>query len=175
MSLVIALKSSGFEFFVLLPDSRGDFDDDEEGRSDDQEGDNRVDEGTPIDDGGEVVGILVSVKGIEAEEGILPASECVVVDCEVLYAIRGGIIDDLLVQIGSREHLSDSDDAPLGIVRSRENRDEAVDATRDRPGHDGHQDFDDRVNDRVEGAADDDANRHIEDVATGDELFKVRP
>ena len=173
MSLIIALKSSGFEFFVLLPDGRGYFDDDEEGRGDDQEGDYRVDEGTPIDDGGEVVGILVSVEGIETEKGILPANELGAGDREVFYAVLGGIFDDLIVQIGRREHLSD--DAPLGIVRSGENRDEAVDATRDRPSHDRHQDFDDRVNDRVEGAADDDANRHIEDVATGDELFKVRP
>ena len=66
MLLVILLKGFGFEGFPLGGHAFENLDDDEQGKGDDQEGDDGVYEGAPIDDGSPVVVIGGAMFGVHA-------------------------------------------------------------------------------------------------------------
>ena len=75
MFLIILLKSFSFGFGFLSLKLVHDFNDDEEGKANNDEGNDGIDEGTPIDDSGHLVGEGCAVLFIKIKKLPLPIIE----------------------------------------------------------------------------------------------------
>ena len=175
MLLVVGFEFRGIELRFLLGGGIHDLDDDEEDDGDDDEGKDRIDQGAPVDDRGHVVGPGRAVEGVKAEERVLPLDEGVTFDGDVdALGFREG--DDHVIDFRGGEELTIFFDAVddhlrafLRIGDGRKDGDETFKASRDRPSGERGQDVDERIDDRGERAADDDANGKHEGVAFVDE------
>ena len=71
------LRALNEEVFTADKEGIEDLDDNEERQSDDEEGNDCIDEASPIDDGRKIIGPSCAVKCVESLQGILPLNECI--------------------------------------------------------------------------------------------------
>ena len=79
------------------------------------------------------------------------------------------------MKLVSTEELADAFHAFLSIVGRGKNRDESFETTRDAPSADAEKNVGEGGYNRVERAADDDADREVEGVSAIDEGFEFSP
>ena len=177
---VVALEGFFFHLGLLRGGAVGDLHDDEEDDGDDDEGDDGVEEGAPVDEGGGVVVVDLAIEGVVGGQHPFGVDE---LDIAIASAIKlGGEGIGFVEEVSSGELLADADikmgtsaKAFLDIRDRGERAHETGKSARDRPGGERGQDVDERVDDRGERAADDDANGKHEGVALVNELLEFGP
>ena len=170
--LIIGFASIRFELKALIVQRSNDLDNDEQSQRDDEEGDDRVDAGSSVDDRGEVVGPGLPMEGVKALQRVLPLNKAGIFGGDG-DALARGIGDGGLRQIG--EALADPIDARLDFVGRRKDGDQPLNATRDTPSADTDEDVGEGGDDRIERSADHDADGEVEGVSAVDEGFEIVP